>query len=172
MVAPGPVLIHTASGLTLDLLDPDPACIQLEDIASGLAHVCRFAGQCSRFYPVAQHSVLCSQVVAPEHARWALLHDATEAYLGDIPRPVKSLCPEYRQLEARLHLAVARRFGLAQRMPDEVHAADTAMLVAEWAVLMRGACPVPGVAARIAIDPLDPEAARGLFIARARQLGM
>ena len=89
---------------------------------------CRYAGHCKRFYSVAEHSVLLSQAVAPEHRLWALLHDASEAYLVDVPRPVKPFLPGYREAEDRLMAAVCERFGLPHAMPCEVKRVDSAIL--------------------------------------------
>ena len=167
-----PPIVHTASGRAVDLLHPDPASIDLEDIARGLSHVCRFAGQCRSFYSVAQHSVLCAQLVEPSLASSALLHDATEAYLGDVPRPVKRQCPEYQVIEDRLHLAIAARFGLPPDMPEPIQRADTQMLIAEWAVLMQGPCPIPGPPAPLVVTPLGPTDAMALFLDAARRAGL
>jgi hypothetical protein len=70
-------------------LDPRPEDFDIKEIASALGKACRYAGHCFGFYSVAEHSVLVSQIVPPEFALTALMHDATEAYLVDIPRPLK-----------------------------------------------------------------------------------
>lgn len=104
--------IYTRSGRQLDLLDPSPASIELDDIAHALGSICRFAGHTRVFYSVAEHSIMVSHLV-PEGIRLrALLHDATEAYIQDIPSPLKRLLPEYQAIEARVWSAIARRFGL------------------------------------------------------------
>src|ERR1017187_2988058 len=102
----------------------------VEDIAHALAHRCRFGGHASKFYSVAEHSVHVSQLYLPEHALWGLLHDASEAYLVDLPRPLK-LLPEfapYREAECQLQRAVAVRFGLPPYQPASVTEADDTML--------------------------------------------
>ncbi len=83
--------IATYTGKQFYPLDPRPEDVCLEDIAHSLSNLCRFTGHTDtdRFYSVAQHSVICSTIVAPEAALLALLHDAAEAYLGDISRPLK-----------------------------------------------------------------------------------
>lgn len=85
---------------------------------------------------VAQHAVLVSKHVRPENAAWGLLHDAMEAYLVDLPRPVKDVMLDYQEAEARLQLAVAERFGLSWPMPDEVERADREALATEYRDLM------------------------------------
>lgn len=126
----------TASGKRFDPVDPQPEMIDLVDIAHGLAHECRFAGQCKRFYSVAQHSILASQIVAPEYALETLLHDAAEAYIKDIPSPVKRLLPDYRALEAKVEAVIRTRFGLPPEKSDAVKHADLIMLATERRDLM------------------------------------
>lgn len=89
--------IRTATGRHLDLTGSTAADIDPLDLARGLARACRFAGQCDAFYSVAQHSVLASFHVPPQDALHALLHDAAEAYLGDLTGPLKRLLVSYHQ---------------------------------------------------------------------------
>ncbi|HLO65303.1 MAG TPA: hypothetical protein VK165_20260 [Azonexus sp.] len=131
----------TASGKQFDPVDPQPEMIDLVDIAHGLAHECRFAGQCRRFYSVAQHSILASQIVAPEYALEALLHDAAEAYIKDIPSPIKRLLPDYRALEAKVETVIRARFGLPPHKSVAVAAADLIMLATERRDLMGNDAP-------------------------------
>src|SRR5690606_26884872 len=113
-----------------------PEDIHITDIAHALGMVCRYGGHCRRFYSVAEHSVLLSHTVDPEHALWALLHDATEAYLGDVVRPLKHQLPGYIAAELRLETAIATRFGLPGLMPDQVKEHDTRIVVDEREQLM------------------------------------
>ena len=118
------------SGRRLDLLDPAPLDIEIEDIAHGLAFVARWNGQTSGDHPysVAEHSVLVSEIVddlAPSWpARWrlaALLHDAPEYVIGDMISPVKAAVgPGYKELDQRLTAAIHLRFGLPAALPSEV----------------------------------------------------
>ena len=78
----------TASGLGFDPEDPKPEAIVIEDIAHALSNICRFGGHTGSFYSVAQHSVLVSLHTNAKFARAGLMHDASEAYIGDIIRPV------------------------------------------------------------------------------------
>lgn len=106
-------------------LDPRFDEVHIESIAHSLAMQCRYAGHCLRFYSVAEHCVLLSRQVEPRHALWALLHDASEAYLVDVPRPVKGGLLGYHGIEHRVMEAVVRRFKLRPlQIPIEVHEAD------------------------------------------------
>ena len=121
------------SGRRLDLLDPTPLDIEIEDIAHGLAFVARWNGQTRGDWPysVAEHSLLVERIfvrLGPEQpARWrlaALLHDAPEYVIGDMISPVKSaIGPGYGELDARLAAAVHLRFGLPAVLPAAVKAA-------------------------------------------------
>lgn len=81
--------IQTFSGRQFFPLEPRVEDVCIEDIAHGLSNLCRYAGHCECFYSVAQHCLLVSRVVPREHALRGLLHDASEAYLIDVPRPIK-----------------------------------------------------------------------------------
>lgn len=120
--------MQTFSGRQFWPLDPRPGEVFIHDIAHALANQCRYAGHCRRFYSVAEHSVLLARAVAPEHRLWALLHDAAEAYLVDLPRPVKRQVVGYAAAEATVMFAICLRFGLAIDMPPAVHDADFRIL--------------------------------------------
>ncbi len=128
--------------------------------------LCRFNGHCSRFYSVAEHSVHVSRLCPPEHALWGLLHDAAEAYLSDLPGPVKKRMPDYSAAERKLLAALATRFGLAVEMPEAVRLADGITLANERDQVMRpSAEPWPGLPSRcprvvLACDA-PPEASLG-----------
>jgi 5'-deoxynucleotidase YfbR-like HD superfamily hydrolase len=121
------------SGRRLDLLDPTPLDVEIEDIAHGLAFVARWNGQTQGDWPysVAEHSLLVEEIfgfTAPDTApRWrlaALLHDAPEYVIGDMISPVKAVLGEgYGALDGRLAAAVHLRFGLPALLPREVKAA-------------------------------------------------
>lgn len=133
---------QTYTGKRFDPLDPDPAMIDLADIAHALSNVCRFGGHSQHFYSVAQHSVFVADYLFEIYddrkiALAGLLHDASEAYLGDIPRPLKYR-PEfaaYREAEATLEAMIFERFGLKGPYP-EVKKADNAILADEAKWLM------------------------------------
>ncbi len=123
--------------------DPRPDDVCIEDIAHGLALQCRYNGQCRVFYSVAQHSVLVAHAVS-SHGREAeiagLLHDAVEAYLGDLVRPLKRQLPLYYDLERKNQEAIYMGLGIAffvhERWDAEVKDADMRMLAAERRDLM------------------------------------
>lgn len=125
---------RTFTGKWVHIRDPRPGEIDIEDIAHGLSHICRFFGHTDAFYSVAQHSVLVSQQVPASDALWGLLHDAAEAYLGDLARPLK-LAPEmqwYRSIEERFLAYFARKFGLPPELPESVVCADALLLATEF----------------------------------------
>ena len=128
--------IQTYTGRRVFPLAPSPSEIDIVDIAQGLACTPRFRGHTRRPYSVAQHSVLLSRLVDPACAFVALLHDAAEAYLSDMPAPVKRDMPEYRAAEDRLLDVIADRFGFAKflyhgALPFHVHGADFRLCVTE-----------------------------------------
>lgn len=112
------------SGAAFYPLDPRPDEIDIVDIAHALSMQCRYAGHVKYFYSVAEHSVLVARACSPGNRLWGLLHDASEAYLSDIVRPLKSALPEYKVIEDRVMQCVAQRFGLSWPMPQEVKELD------------------------------------------------
>lgn len=115
-------VLMTASGEQIDPTDPDPAAVRLQDIAHGLAQQCRSAGQTVRFYSVGLHSLYVAEELertgsSPRVQLYGLLHDAAEAYLGDVPKPVKNHLPGYETLESDLEHAIWKAFELTP--PDE-----------------------------------------------------
>jgi 5'-deoxynucleotidase YfbR-like HD superfamily hydrolase len=129
--------MQTFTGRQFFPLDPRPEEIDPADIAHALSLICRYGGHTKRFYSVAEHCWLMSYAVPEEHALWALLHDATEAYVGDMVRPLKHHMPEYRAVEDRVMAAIAERFNLSTwAMPDEVKDADNRILLDERAALL------------------------------------
>jgi len=123
--------MQTFSGRQFWPLDPRPEEIFIEDIAHALSMACRYAGHCKRFYSVAEHSVLVSWHLPRELRLWGLLHDASEAYLVDVPRPLKPSLPGYYDLEAAVMAQVCERFGLPVEMPPRVKEIDNRILVDE-----------------------------------------
>ncbi|RVI65316.1 hypothetical protein [Sinorhizobium meliloti] len=126
--------MQTASGRKFWPMDPQPHEVFIEDIAHSLSLQCRYAGHCHRFYSVGEHSVHLARHLrwqGVEVALWALLHDASEAYLVDVPRPVKPYLPGYKEAESRVMAAVCERFGLAADMPAVVHEADMRIIADE-----------------------------------------
>ncbi|MET3514330.1 hypothetical protein ABIC63_002102 [Pseudacidovorax sp. 1753] len=170
----GPTIM-LASGRYFDLEDPAACDFDIGDIAHALAHICRFTGHCSEFYSVAQHSVMVSVIVPREHALAGLLHDAAEAFIGDVSKPLKMLLPDYKAVEQRIEAAVFARFGLPPKLPACVKEADVRLLRTEQRDLMdaeghawsftEGVAPLP-----LKIAPQSPKVARMLFINRFNDL--
>jgi len=132
-----PPVILTAFGNHFDIQNPDPATIDIRDIAHALSHLCRFTGHTRKFYSVAQHSVMVSRLVPKGLALEGLLHDASEAYLGDVSSPLKGLLPDYQRLEKKVQLAIVQRFGLNCSLNLKIiHDADMAALATERRDLM------------------------------------
>lgn len=128
--------MQTFTGKAFYALSPTLDSIDIEDIAHALSMLCRYGGHCTAFYSVAEHCVLMSYAVSPENALWALLHDSTEAYMGDLIRPIKRQMPAYAEAEADLMLAICQKFGLDWPQPAEVKEADTRILLDEREVLL------------------------------------
>jgi len=169
-----PGMIATFGGGTIEPLDPDPADIDIHAIAHSLAQQCRWTGHTLHFYSVAEHCILASRITSTLEC---LLHDASEAYLSDLARPVKKapgLGDVYQAAELRLEQAIAVRFGLRPPpMSREVKAADEAMLKREAQEL------VPHLGQIMAAPPKgtpltrcwSPPAAEAFFLERYVELG-
>ena len=129
--------IRTYTGIYIDLLDPSPEDIRIEDIAHALAQVPRFAGHLKHPYSVAQHSIFCSRLAPPELKLQALLHDASEAYISDIPSPIKKHLTSYKIIERRLMDAIEERFnlGLWVATHPDIKRIDAKALNWEWDLL-------------------------------------
>jgi uncharacterized protein len=116
----------------------DSGEIDIRDIAHSLSMQCRFNGHCEKFYSVAEHCVLASEYVEDtEFALEALMHDATEAYLCDIPTPIKAVLPGYKEAEQRLEARIAKRFNLDHPHAEAVRKIDLQMLADEVAANMK-----------------------------------
>lgn len=124
--------IQTYTGRRFWPLDPLPEDIVLEDIAHALSMKCRFTGHTQWFYSVAQHSVFVSMIVPQEHRAYALLHDAAEAYLPDVARPVKRQLAGFAEIEERLMQCICERFRLPWPVPEN---ADLAVKNADLVLL-------------------------------------
>lgn len=173
-VQKGPVIM-LASGATFDFLDPWSSDFTLDDIAHGLSHTCRYAGQCRSFYSVAEHSILVSELVPAEFALEGLLHDATEAFIGDITRPLKQLLPDFKSIEARVEEAIAARFAFKPGFKQAIKPVDLQVLAAEQDQLMPAGCADWAkedgiVPAKVKVQSLSPTAAKAAFLARYKAL--
>lgn len=126
-------VIETINGTYFDFTDPHKHDYPIEEIAHALSNLCRFTGHITSFYSVAQHSILVSRLL-PDHLRLAgLLHDAAEAYLGDVSSPLKALIPAYKILEHEVEWAIDSKYGtrLDPRDKGLIKLADTRLLVTE-----------------------------------------
>lgn len=129
--------IKVAAGHYVDLLNPDPATIDIRSIAAGLSKICRFGGQCPRFYSVAEHCLQATKLAmkdgcSVEALRAVLLHDAAEAYIGDMVKPLKVMIPEYHLAESRMEAAISKAFNVDfEAFGDVIKKYDRAMLKAE-----------------------------------------
>ena len=165
--------MQTHSGRQYWPLDPKPDDVDIFDIAHALSNLCRFGGHVSSFYSVAQHSVYVSHNVPLEWRLVALLHDATEAYVVDVPRPLKKFLTNYKEIELLNWFAIAERFYLPLEMPECIHDADNFVLRAEARILMpRSEWAYADHAADLGrtFQPLEPRAAKMFFLDRFMEL--
>lgn len=165
------------SGKPFFLTDPRPEDMTIEDIAHSLSNQCRFNGHTKEFYSVAQHSVLVSENVPPEYAMAGLMHDAGEAYVSDLTKPVKVIVQgAFKALERSIDIVVCEAFDLDYRACHSgvVKEADKRILATEKRDLMRHAKGVCwGYLSKpydFRIKPLPPKQAEKLFLARFKRL--
>jgi len=104
--------ISTFSGKQFDVFNPRVEDVDIEDIAMGLANTCRFRGFVKRWYSVAEHSILMYDLLPQDLRIYGLLHDAAEAYMGDLPKPIKRGLPLIDDIETGILRCVAQKFGL------------------------------------------------------------
>lgn len=169
----------TAGGRQFWPLDPRADEVEIDDIATALSHQGRYNGHTRHFFSVAQHSAEMAQWFMGKRdlplAREALLHDAAEAYVGDVIRPLKKYLTGFADIEHGVETVVRQRFGLADALPAAVKQADTRILVDEMIALFpHDALQRLGLSARarlgIEIRPLFPTVARDRFMATYREL--
>jgi hypothetical protein len=138
-----PNCIRTFTGIYMNVFEPTLEMICIEDVAHALSNQCRFGGHLPEYYSVAQHSILCCQTIEQEYKVDALLHDASEAYLLDIPRPIKQGLSNYKEIEDRLMFLIAEKFGFTYPLKSRVKAIDEGMLQIEWEQLMLQKASIP-----------------------------
>lgn len=124
--------IRTNSGLYINVFDPKPEMLCIEDIAHGTAYQPRFAGHLNRHYSVAQHSLLAAEKASPKNKLAALLHDGTEAFMLDLPTPIKAMLPDYKIAENRLMGVIAEKYGFEFPFDPEIKQIDTYLVNFEW----------------------------------------
>lgn len=167
--------ICTYHGTYFDFLNPQNSAIDIVDIAHALSNICRFAGHTSKFYSVAEHSVHVSYLVPPELALDALMHDAAEAYIGDVSSPLKALLPEYKSIERKIEHVIRRHFRLSLTLDTLVKQADMIMLATERRDLMPDLgdsweCLLGVKPREQPVQALSPAGAYILFLHRYQQL--
>lgn len=160
--------IQTRSGIMIDLVNPKPDQIEILDIAHALSMTCRWGGHTKVYFSVAQHSVLCSSYTCAKFALAALMHDAAEAYIGDIPRPLKEiLAPQIYDLEDGLMRVISEKFQFEWPIPAEVKEVDDNLLETERQRITCGLTPeYPkfGTPYNVEILPWSPHVANRLFL--------
>jgi hypothetical protein len=125
--------ISTFTGIKFKFDDPE---FNIIDIAHALSHQCRFVGHTNRFYSIAQHSLLVSELMSNDLKLTGLLHDATEAYLGDVSRPLKRYLPDYKLIEENLQIKLCSWANIIYPFSKAIHDADYILLVNEAQQLM------------------------------------
>ena len=172
--------IESNSGLHVDFMNLKPADIRISDIAHGLANTGRFAGQCSKFYSVAEHSVLVSMLLEKtgeddDVIRSGQMHDSPEAYIGDVVTPLKKLCPGFSIIERNFEVNIAAAFGLSvafdaapiKRADFEMFCREKERLLSPW-----DSRPAAPFGPELEIRCLPPEEAKALFLNRVEELGI
>ena len=167
--------IQTFTGQKFYPLYPEDSNYVIEDIAHALSNICRFTGHCRHFYSVAQHSVILSRLVPTHLEKAALLHDASEAYLTDIARPIKALpsFAGYKIMEANTQTAICKAFGIPVLEAPVLKDFDT--------LLLRNEAKCLGLLTEewdhynlrdlgLEINPLNPEQAEVRFLDAWREL--
>ena len=172
--------IITYSGTRFSFLESSAEQVVLEDIAHSLSMQCRYNGHCPQFYSVAEHSILVAEWVERRTANRrlaleALMHDASEAYLCDVPAPLKPLLANYGEIEMQVERLIARRFNLAYPWHAFAKEADKRIVVNEYQTLFE---PTHGPLDSD-VEPLDecnlvlfdPHEARNAFLETFYRLG-
>lgn len=175
--------IRLRSGRYLNLADPRPDQFAFSDIAGALSKICRFGGQIERFYSVAEHCIHCCDLARREGQNLdtqaaALMHDAAEAFCGDVVKPLKILLPHYPEIERRVQTAIAEKylidFGRERFYVEEI---DHSVLIAERnALFFRDSVSWTGEESvrhvEIECFCMSPPEAEQVFTLRARQIGL
>ena len=153
------MLMDTSCGIKVDVFNPKPEMFHIEDIAHALSQTCRFGGHTKNFYSVAQHSIHCFNFVVNRENKLAmLLHDASEAYMADLIRPVKNNIPEYEKIEHNLMFCIAEKFGFQYPFDDEIREVDDFMLERELDHFIYRKTDNP------IFSSLEPEQAKKIFL--------
>jgi len=176
------VQMQTFTGKIVDLQSPTPDVVDIEDVAHALSMICRYGGHCDEFYSVAEHSVVLEEFAArisPKESLFFLLHDAAEAYLGDVVSPLKKVLTSFVELEKLWRmLAIGARYDLSTtpEMEDQLVLLENRLVPHEvwslfhpvseyWTRLYQE--PEPG---QVTIRCWDPREAKRRFLDRFRAL--
>lgn len=165
--------IQTFTGKQFWPLDPKPEEIDIVDIAHALSNLCRYGGHCEKFYSVAEHSYWVSKQCSNENKLWGLLHDAAEAYLVDMPKPIKKYLFEYHNIELGLEKAIAERFDLEFPIPMEVKRIDKGILICERNQIMKSPpddWEVEDIGLEVEIQCYSPDISEWLFLTEFKEL--
>lgn len=173
--------MQTFQGYAVTIPDIEVETISIRDIARSLSQQCRYQGHTLFHYSVAQHSLYVAdyvQKIAPAHTLEALMHDAAEAYIGDIPRPIKDICPEIRNFEANVEKVIAKKFGFSwpysYLLGCVIKYADLALLATESIQVMRTPHPkawdLRVAPLNLEIVPMDMEQVEADFLFRFEAL--
>lgn len=169
-------LMLVSSGHLFDVDEAAPAAFDMAVVGHALAHICRYGGHTSRFYSVAEHCVLLAEYfelrAKPGLAKWALVHDAPEAFVGDVIRPLKRRLPAFVAAEDKLAASLFARLGLMGDMPAEVEAADSRILADEVAMFFPKTRDWSPVGPPLGVSPhgLPPQAARKKYAQAGERL--
>jgi hypothetical protein len=166
--------IQTYTGKHFDIFNPRIEDICIEDIAHGLSLQCRFNGHCNKFYSVAEHCIRMACWDLPGDPKQRLFHDAAEAYIGDIPSPIKQNLSEFEKIEENLLEIIFKKFKIQLYNKDIIKKADLIMLATEVRDLMNNpndwkSLPTPY---HEKINPWDWKLAQVIFIKTAEGYGI
>ena len=166
--------ITVTGGEYFDILNPAAYDYPIEVIANALSNICRYTGHVDRFYSVAEHSVLVSKAITKKYALEGLLHDASEAFVGDVSSPLKKLLPEYQKIEEAVQEAIAKSFNLVYPFPHDVHEADKRLYWAERATIAPGKDTLwhqeLRASRKVTPSGMSPIMAKRMFLARYKEL--
>lgn len=165
--------VRVLSGKLFYPLDPTPDEIEWTDIAASLSKLCRYNGHTSGFYSVAEHCILLADAVPEEFALEALLHDAAEAYVGDLVAPIKSAIPQFEEIELKILSAIRVKAGLPDA-PLSPTVAEYDIRIRTDEVLSLNILPWPGMpeALDVKINCYPPQFAQLAYLLRLDRFGV
>jgi uncharacterized protein len=152
--------LRTFTGQYINVVSPDPDTIDIFDIAHHLSLINRWCGASEEGISVAQHSIIVAELIdgPPKIKLCGLLHDATEAYMQDLPSPIKALFSAYITVEYHLMSVIAKKFGLQYPFPEEIKIKDRKVLEIEWkSIILQEICD-------IGIVPMSAKEAEAAFL--------